>query len=337
MKKKLAIVTGASGQDGSYLCKFLLNKNYKVIAADRRSGRASNWRHQYLKIENKLIYEDFDLVDANSILELFKKYKIDEFYNLAAQSFVGSSFKTPISTSDSTGMGVIRILDILLHYQPKTKFYQASTSEMFGKTDTKLQNENSRFYPRSPYGVAKLFAHHMTKNYRESYNMYACSEILFNHESPLRGEEFVTKKIIKNLVEVKKGKRKYLELGNIYSKRDWGYAGDYVKAMWLMLQQQVPRDFVICTGKEYSIKYFCEAVLKKLGFNFKWIGKGINERVIDINTKKNIIKINKKFYRPAEVDYLRGSFKKAQKYLNWHPQKNLSDLIELMIDYELNK
>ena len=337
MKKKLAIVTGASGQDGSYLCKLLLHKNYKVIAADRRSGRASNWRHNFLKIENKLIYEDFDLVDTNSILQLFKKYKVDEFYNLAAQSFVGSSFKTPISTADSTAMGALRILDIILSYQPKTKFYQASSSEMFGKTDSKFQNENSKFYPRSPYGVSKVFAHQMTKNYRESYKLFACSGILFNHESPLRGEEFVTKKIIKNLVAVKQQKIKHLELGNIYAKRDWGYAEDYVRAMWLMLQQKFPRDFVICTGRVYSIKYFCEIVLKKLGFKFKWVGKGINERAIDIITKKNIIKINKKFYRPAEVDYLRGTFKEANKYLNWYPHKNLNELIQLMIDYELNK
>ena len=324
MKKKLAIVTGASGQDGSYLCQFLIKKNYKVIAADRRSGRASNWRHQYLKIDNKLIYEDFDLVDASSILHLFKKYKISEFYNLAAQSFVGSSFKTPISTADSTAIGVLRILDMIFNYQPKTKFYQASSSEMFGKTHTKYQNENSKFYPRSPYGVSKVFAHHITKNYREAYGLFACSGILFNHESPLRGEEFVTKKIVKNLVEVKNGKRKYLELGNIYSKRDWGYAGDYVKAMWSMLQQNIPRDFVICTGKEYSIKYFCEKVLKKLGFNYKWVGKGINEIAYDTTNKKNIIKINKKFYRPAEVDYLRGSFDNAKRYLKWYPKKKHS-------------
>lgn len=337
MKKKLAIITGASGQDGSYLCQLLLKKNYKVIAADRRSGRASNWRHKYLNIEDKLIYEDFDLVDPNSILLLFKKYKVDEFYNLAAQSFVGSSFKTPISTADSTAIGVLRILDTILNHQPKTKFYQASSSEMFGKTVTKFQNENSKFYPRSPYGVSKVFGHHITKNYRESYKLFACSGILFNHESPLRGEEFVTKKIVKNLVEVKKGKRKYLELGNIYANRDWGYAEDYVKAMWLMLQQKFPRDFVICTGKEYSIKFFCEIVLQKLRFNYEWIGKGTNERAIDRRTKKIIIKINKKFYRPAEVDYLRGSFQNAKKHLKWYPETKLNDLIDLMVKFELNQ
>lgn len=337
MKKKTAIVTGSTGQDGSYLCDFLLKKNYRVIAADRRSARGNNWRHEYLQIQNKVKYEDFDLTDINSILRLFKIYKIDEFYNLAAQSFVGSSFKVPLVTCDVTGMGVLRILDMIKNYQPKTKFYQASSSEMFGKTSTKLQDENTTLYPRSPYGVAKVFGHLMTKNYRESYNLFACSGILFNHESPLRGEEFVTKKIVENLVKIKLNKLNFFELGNIYSKRDWGYAKDYVEAMWKMLQQKKPNDYVICTSKEYSIKSFVNLVCKKLKINTKWTGKGLNEKLIDLDKGKILIKISKKYYRPAEVDYLRGSYKKAYKNLKWKPKTNLNNLISKMINFELSK
>ena len=268
MKKKVAVVTGASGQDGSYLCSLLLKKKYKVIAADRRSSRDSNWRHDFLSISDHkdLEYFSFDLSDTNSILKIFKTFKIDEFYNLAAQSFVGSSFDTPITTSDVTGIGVLRILDNIKHYQPKIKFYQASSSEMFGKTTNKSQNENTKFHPRSPYGVAKLFAHEMTKNYRESYNIFGCCGILFNHESPLRGKEFVTKKIISKLYEIKKRNFGVLEVGNIYAKRDWGYAEDYVEAMWRMLQQKKPDDYVVSTNETVSVKDFINFSLKELNF-----------------------------------------------------------------------
>lgn len=336
MKKKIAVVTGSSGQDGSYLCELLLKKGYKVIGADRRSSRSNNWRHEHLNIQGKIIQEDFDLGEFNSILKLFKKYKIDEFYNLAAQSFVYSSFFTPLSTSDVTGLGVLRILDCIKNISPKTRFYQASSSEMYGKTQQKKsQNEKTVFNPRSPYAVAKLFGHHITKNYRESYNLFLCSGILFNHESPLRGEEFVTKKIVKQLCEIKKGKRKKIELGNIYAKRDWGYAKDYVEAMWLMLQQKKPRDYVIATNKTYSVKDFINIVLKILDFKYKWSGKGVNEHVIDLTTNKKIITINPKFYRPAEVSYLKGSYKKASKYLKWKPKTTLSQLINKMILFEM--
>lgn len=337
MKKKTAIITGAAGQDGSYLCELLIKKKYKVIAADRRSSRDSRWRHKYLNIENKLIYEDFDLGDLNSIVSLFRKYKIDEFYNLAAQSFVAASFKTPLATSEVTGIGVLRILDCIKNYQPKVKFYQASSSEMYGNTKSRFQDENTKFEPRSPYAVAKLFAHHITKNYRESYNLFLCSGILFNHESPLRGEEFVTKKIIKHLVEIKNKKRDFLELGNLYAKRDWGYAKDYVDAMWLMLQQKTPEDFVISTNKSYSVKFFADLALKKLGFNYKWVEKGIKEKAIDKKTKKTIIKINKTFYRPAEVNFLKGTYNKAKKQLKWKPKTSLKNLVDIMVNFELNK
>ena len=337
MKKKIALVTGSSGQDGSYLCEFLLKKNYKVIAADRRSSRDSGWRHKELNIQNKLIYEDFDLSDISSIIAIIKKYKFDEVYNLAAQSFVKSSFSTPISTSDVTGLGALRILDTLRYFSPKSKFYQASTSEMFGEVETSLLNEKSKFNPRSPYGVAKLFAHSITKNYRESYNMFCCSGILFNHESPLRGEEFVTRKITKQLCEVKLGHRKFIELGNIYAKRDWGYAKDYVEGMWKMLQAKKPEDYVLASNTVYTVKNFLNECCKILNFKIQWKGKGINEIGINKETKETIIKINPRYYRPAEVEYLKGSYKKAKKNLKWRPKTSLSELIRLMIDADLNR
>ena len=335
-KKKVAVVTGSSGQDGAYLCEFLLNKNYRVIGADRRSSRDSNWRHNFLKISNNknLKYISFDLIDQNSILNLFKNYKIDEFYNLAAQSFVKGSFEAPIATSEITAVGVLRILDCIKYYQPKVKFYQASTSEMFGKTYGKSQSEKTNFNPRSPYAISKLFAHQITKNYREAYNIFACNGILFNHESPIRGKEFVTKKIVSSLYEIKRKGRGCLELGNLYAKRDWGYAKDYIEGMWKMLQQKKPDDYVLATNKTITIKDFANYVLDGLNFNFKWIGKGLNEKAIDLENKKVIIKINKKHYRPTEVEYLKGDYKKASTKLKWHPKTNVKELVKIMLDAE---
>ena len=337
MNKKIALVTGSAGQDGSYLCELLISKKYKVVAADRRSSRDNGWRHKELKINEKLIYEDFDLTDINSIISLFQRYKFTEVYNLAAQSFVGSSFSTPISTSNVTGLGPLRILETIKNFSPKTKFYQASSSEMYGKVYTKILDEKSRFNPRSPYAVSKLFGHEITKNYRESYGLFCCSGILFNHESPLRGEEFVTRKITKQLAEIKLGKRKCLELGNIYAKRDWGHAKDYVEAMWKMLQQKKPDDFVIATNTVYSVKFFINECLKYLNLPVIWKGKGIKEVAIDKNSKKIIIKINPKYYRPSEVDYLRGSYIKAKKILNWKPKHNITGLIEDMLKSDLSR
>lgn len=336
-KRKIALVTGSSGQDGAYLCKLLISKNYKVIAADRRSSRDSGWRHIELGIKNKLIYEDFDLSDVNSIISIIKKYKFNEIYNLAAQSFVKASFHTPISTSDVTALGPLRILDTLKNFSPKTRFYQASSSEMYGKVNKHVLDENTKFNPRSPYAASKLFAHEITKNYREAYNMFCCSGILFNHESPLRGEEFVTRKITKQLCEVKLGKRKFLELGNIYAKRDWGYAEEYVEAMWRMLQQDKPDDYVIATNKVFDVKYFINNSCKSLNIPIVWKGKGISEVAIIKNTKKIIIKINTKYYRPTEVDYLKGSYKKANRILKWRPKINLKKLIKMMIDADLKR
>ena len=337
MKKKIALITGASGQDGAYLCKLLLNKNYKqVIAADRRSSRNTDWRYRHLEItyHKNLIVEDIDLTDISSIIKIFRKYKIDEVYNLAAQSFVKSSFNTPLSSCDVTAMGVLRLLEVIRLFSHKSKFYQASSSEMFGKTYNNIQNEETILKPRSPYAVSKVFGHHMTQNYREAYNLFACSGILFNHESPLRGHDFVTKKIVSSLVKIKYKKQKVLELGNLDAVRDWGYAEDYVEAMWRMLQQKEPDDYVISTGKICSVRKFLEMTCKELKINLSWKGKGLNIKGFDQDTKKEIIRINKKFFRPTEVHYLRGSYNKAMKKLNWKPTYNLKRLIKLMIDFE---
>jgi GDPmannose 4,6-dehydratase len=333
MKKKVALITGGSGQDGSYLAELLLNKNYRVVIADRRSSRSDNWRHKFLSIEDKVIYEDFDLLDNESISRIFKKYIFDEVYNLAAQSFVQSSFSTPLYTSDVTAMGCLRILEIIRNLNYKVKFYQASSSEMIGNSHSKNYNENCHFSPQSPYAIAKVFAHHITQNYRNSFNIFACCGILFNHESPLRAEEFVTRKIIKSLVNIKCGKQKILKLGNIYSKRDWGHAKDYVVAMWKMLQQKKPKDYVVATGKSYSIKYFINLAAKELGMKIVWKGKGINEKGYAGN--KIIIAIDRKYFRPTEVHSLLGDPKKVIKELRWKTSYNIISLVKEMINKEI--
>ena len=335
--KKTALITGGAGQDGSYLASFLLKKNYRVVLADRRNSRADNWRHKFLGIENHLIYEDFDLADFDSIFRIFKKFKFDEVYNLAAQSFVKSSFETPISTSDVTGLGALRILEAIRITNKKIKFYQASSSEMIGNTFSKIQNEKAILNPRSPYAIAKVFAHNITKNYRDSYNMFACSGILFNHESPLRGEEFVTRKISKGLCEIKLNKKKLLELGNLDSKRDWGFAGDYVEGMWKMLQHKKPDDYVLATNKAYSVRDFINLSCDILKIKIKWIGKGKKEKAIDLSTKKIIIKINSKYYRPSEVHFLKGDYNKAKKTLRWRPKVLFKDLVKMMIEEDLKR
>jgi len=337
MKKKIALITGGSGQDGSYLAELLLNKNYRVVIADRRSSRSDNWRHKFLSIEDKVIYEDFDLLDNESISRIFKKYVFNEVYNLAAQSFVQSSFSAPLYTSDVTAMGCLRILEIIRNLNYKVKFYQASSSEMIGNSHSKNYNENSYFSPQSPYAIAKVFAHHITQNYRNSYNIFACCGILFNHESPLRGEEFVTRKIIKGLVNIKYGIQKILKLGNIYTKRDWGYAKDYMEAAWLMMQQKVPQDYVVATGKSYSTKDFINRSCNYLGLKIKWIGNGIDEKAINLKNKSTIIKIDKNFFRKTEVFALKGDTRKAKKILKWTSKTNLGQLIKIMIDAELKK
>ena len=268
------------------------------------------------------------------IYRIFKKYKIDEVYNLAAQSFVGTSFNSPITTSNITAIGALRLLEVIRTTNPKIKFYQASSSEMFGNLNNSVQNEKTSFDPKSPYGISKLFAHNCTKNYRDSYNLFAVSGILFNHESPLRGEEFVTRKITLGLTRIITRKQKYIELGNLYAKRDWGYAKDYVECMWKMLQKKKAEDFVIATGKSYTIKDFINVCSKILNIKTKWIGKGLNEKLIDLNSGNIIVKINKKYFRPAEVNLLRGDYKKAKKKLKWKPKTNLFQLAKIMLEEE---
>ena len=333
--KKTALVTGVSGQDGAYLAQYLIKKNYNVIGTDRRSARASNWRLKRLGIENKVTFEEMEISEIYEIDRIFNKYNFDEVYNLAAQSFVGTSFNSPLNTANITGLGVLRILETIKSKNKKIKFYQASSSEMFGEVLENFQNEKTPLNPQSPYAIAKVFGHYMTKNYRQSYGIYAVSGILFNHESPLRGEEFVTRKIIIGLIKIIKGDLNHLELGNIYAKRDWGFAKEYVEAMWLMLQQRKPEDFVISTGKTYSIKDFINKATKILNLKTKWSGKGLNEKLINTDDGKTIVKINSKFFRPAEVNILKGNAMKANKKLKWVPKTNLEDLIKIMINEEV--
>ena len=335
--KKIALVTGASGQDGSYLCSLLLKKKYKVIAADRRSSRNDFWRHKELNINNQLIYREFDLLDYGSIIRLIEEYKFNEIYNLAAQSFVGSSFNSPITTSEVTGMGTLRILEAIRMLNLKTKFYQASSSEMYGDNNYKFQSEKTKFNPSSPYAASKVFAHFITKIYRESYGMFACNGILFNHESPLRGEEFITRKITKQLSEVVNNKRKFIELGNINTRRDWGYAKDYVLAMWKILQQKKPEDFVIATGKSYATKDFISEACKFLKLEIVWKGKGLKLVGINKKNKKILFKISKKYLRPLEVNSLRGNYNYAKKKLKWEPEVNFKNLVKIMMKADLQK
>lgn len=333
--KKTALITGISGQDGAYLAEFLLDKNYKIIGTDRRSARSVNWRLRRLEIENKIIFEEMELGEIYEIQRVFKKYKLNEVYNLAAQSFVGTSFRSPINTSNITGLGTLRILETIRSIDPKIKFYQASSSEMFGDVLEKKQKESTPLNPQSPYAVAKVFAHYLTQNYRKSYGMYATSGILFNHESPLRGEEFVTRKIIINLIKILRKNINCFELGNLYAKRDWGFAKEYVEAIWKMLQMKKPDDYIIATGKNYSIKDFINKATKYLEMDVKWVGSGLNEKLINKQNNKAIIKINPKFFRPAEVNTLTGDASKAKKKLKWEPKTNLDELIKIMIDDEL--
>ena len=336
MKKKTALVTGISGQDGAYLADLLLKKKYKVIGTDRRSARMNNWRLERLGIEKKIIFEEMELGETFEIERVFKKYNIDEVYNLAAQSFVGSSFGSPLNTSNITGLGVLRILETIRNRNPKIKFYQASSSEMFGDVLHKTQNEKTPFNPQSPYAISKLFGHYITVNYRNSYNLFTVSGILFNHESPLRGEEFVTRKIVKGLVEIINNKRNFLELGNLDAKRDWGFAKEYVEAMWKMLQQKKPNDYVIATGKTFTIKEFVNKAAKKIGLKIKWAGKGIKEKAINLENGKVLIECKNRYFRPVEVDYLKGNAQRAKKILKWKPKISIDTLIDEMIKHEEN-
>ena len=340
MKKKIALIFGVTGQDGAYLSKFLLKKNYMVHGIKRRNSTLNTYRiddiysDPFSKKKNFILHYG-DISDSLSVFNIIKKEKPDEIYNLAAQSHVAVSFNLPEYTTNVDALGTLRILEAIVQLNKKIKFYQAGSSEMFGKVIETPQTEKTPFYPRSPYGVAKVYSHWITVNYRESYNLFACNGILFNHESPLRGETFVTKKVVRALCRIKQKKQKKLFLGNIYSKRDWGHAADYVQAMWKILQYKKPEDFVICTGKQYTIKQFINMVAKELKINLRWNGKGINEKGIDGNNNV-IIECKKKYLRPAEVDTLRGNYSKARKLLNWKPTHNIKSLIKDMIEYEYN-
>ncbi|MDA9663135.1 GDP-mannose 4,6-dehydratase [bacterium] len=339
MKKK-ALIYGITGQDGSYLAEFLLKKKYEVHGVKRRSSSFNTGRIDHLYQDpyekNKNLFLHYgDVTDSFSVSLLINKIKPDEIYNLAAQSHVAVSFEVPEYTANADAIGALRILESIKSnkLEKKTKFYQAGTSEMFGKVQTIPQNEKTPFYPRSPYGVAKVYAHWVTVNYRESYKIFACNGILFNHESPRRGETFVTKKIVSALCKIKRGKQKKLYLGNLDAKRDWGHATDYVEAMWKMMQKKTPDDYVIATGKQYSVKYFTNLVLNELKMKFRWIGNGINSKCLNKNGSI-IIECNKKYFRPLDVDTLLGDPSKAKKKLGWKPKYKINELVKEMVYYE---
>ena len=328
---KKAIITGITGQDGGYLAKLLLSKGYKVYGAQRRNTGKRYWRLDELGIRDQIEIVDIDLTEPFNVSKLLDEIQPDEFYNLAAQSFVGLSFDQPQVTTHTNALGVLNILEAIRHNHPNVKFYQASTSEMFGKVTETPQRETTRFYPRSPYGCAKAYSHYLTVNYRESYGLYACSGILFNHESPMRGEEFVTRKITKGLVHwLKNGKP--VELGNLDSQRDWGHAEDYVEAMWLMLQQDKAEDYVISTGETHTIKDFIIKCLDEL--DIEYTNEGNEFRDKDGNF---IVKTNPKFLRPAEVDLLVGNSSKAKEKLLWYPKHSLDSLIKDMLKADLKR
>tara|TARA_B100000902_G_C27216445_1_gene867234 strand:- start:26 stop:1078 length:1053 start_codon:yes stop_codon:yes gene_type:complete len=342
MKKKIALIFGITGQDGSYLSEFLIKKKYIVHGVKRRSSSINTKRvdHIYqdpLESKRNFFLHYGDITDSSSVSQIISNIKPDEIYNLAAQSHVAVSFEVPEYTANADALGALRILEAIKFHrlEKKTKFYQAGTSEMYGKVQSIPQNEKTDFYPLSPYGVAKLYAHWITKNYREAYNIYGSNGILFNHESPRRGETFVTKKIVNALCKIKLGSQKKLYLGNLNAKRDWGHAKDYVEAMWKILQQKKPDDFVIATGKQYSVRQFVDLVSKKLGFKIIWKGKGSKEKGIDSISKKTIVECNKKYFRPLDVNTLLGDAKKARKKLNWKPKININQLVDDMISQEM--
>jgi len=334
---KKALITGIRGQDGAYLAELLVKKGYKVYGADRRSGDSSLWRLKELGIHNKIQYIYMDLLEFSNVIDVIKKIKPDEVYNLGAQSFVQASFDQPIFTAEVDAIGPLRILEAIRLFSPKTKFYQASTSEMFGKAQEIPQTEKTPFYPRSPYGVAKLYAHWITVNYRESYNLFACSGILFNHESPFRGIEFITRKLTDSVARIKYGLQDKVVVGNLDSKRDWGYAKEYVEGMWLILQQKKADDYVLATNETHTIRELIEYSFKHIGINIIWKGKGLSEKGFDSKTGKILVEVSEKFYRPAEVNSLIGNPAKAKKILGWQPKTKFKELVDIMIESDLKR
>ncbi|KWT82700.1 MULTISPECIES: GDP-mannose 4,6-dehydratase [unclassified Variovorax] len=337
--KKRAVVTGITGQDGAYLAELLLTKGYVVYGTYRRTSSVNFWRIEELGIQDNpdLHLIEYDLTDLGSSLTLMKEAAPDEVYNLAAQSFVGVSFNQPDATAQITAMGALHLLEAIRLTNPKIRFYQASTSEMFGKVQAIPQVEDTPFYPRSPYGVAKLFAHWMTINYRESYDIFGCSGILFNHESPLRGREFVTRKITDGVAKIKLGKAGVLELGNLGAKRDWGFAKEYVEGMWMMLQAKEPDSFVLATNRTETVREFVDMAFKAAGYELRFEGDEQNEVGIDVKTGKTLVRVNPKYYRPAEVDLLIGNPARAKEKLGWEPKTTLEQLCGMMVEADLRR
>lgn len=332
---KKALITGITGQDGSYLADLLLTKGYDVYGVVRRKSKVDYGNANHL--QGKVQFIDADVTDMASLIHALNVSGADEVYNLAAQSFVGASWEQPVLTSDINGMGVTNMLEAIRKTNMATKFYQASTSEMFGLVQEIPQRENTPFYPRSPYGVAKLYGHWMTVNYRESFDMFACSGILFNHESERRGKEFVTRKITDAVARIHHGLQSHLELGNMDAKRDWGHAQDYVNAMYLMLQQDKPSDYVIATGETHTVRTFVELCFNHVGITLEWHGQGLDEIGINKHTGATVLKINPKFYRPAEVDILLGDPSKAEQQLGWQRQVSFEQLVERMMAHDLSE
>ncbi|PIR95911.1 MAG: GDP-mannose 4,6-dehydratase [Candidatus Doudnabacteria bacterium CG10_big_fil_rev_8_21_14_0_10_42_18] len=339
---KKALITGITGQDGSYLAELLLKKDYEVHGIIRRASTFNTERVNHIfedphKKDKRFILHYGDLSDSSNLSRLIESVNPDEIYHLGAQSHVKVSFEIPEYTADIDGLGTLRLLDAIRETRIKTRFYQASSSEMFGKVRETPQNENTPFYPRSPYGVSKVFAYWIAKNYGESYGLYVCNGILFNHESPRRGETFVTRKITRGLARIKLGRQNKIYLGNLEAKRDWGYAPEYVEGMWLMMQQAKGDDFILATGENHSVREFTEESAKILGFNLAWEGEGLNEKGIDKKTNKIIVEIDPNYFRPAEVDALIGDYSKAKKLIGWEPKVKFKELVQIMTEAELKK
>jgi GDPmannose 4,6-dehydratase len=334
---KKALITGITGQDGAYLAQLLLDKGYQVYGLSARRSSDSLSRLRELGIDQQVRLIDGDLTDLSSMIRAIEKSKAEEVYNLGAQSFVGTSWDQPILTAEATGVSVVKMLEAIRIINKKIKFYQASTSEMFGQIKEAVQSERTPFHPRSPYGVAKLYGHWITVNYRESFGLHASSGILFNHESPLRGAEFVTRKITLALARIRHGQQEVLELGNLDSKRDWGFAGDYVRAMWMMVQAEHPDDYVIATGETWTVRSFVEKAALYAGFDLEWQGQDENSKGVDRKSGKTIVRVNPGFYRPAEVDILIGDPGKANAQLGWKPDVKFDELVQMMIEADLRK
>ncbi len=335
MRAKRALITGINGQDGAYLSDLLIREGYEVYGAQRRLSSVDPWRLRALGLLDQVRMVDFDLIDAVPAIQTLQEVQPDEVYNLGAHSFVATSFRTPVLTSEIDALGVVRLLEILRTFKPDARFYQASSSEMFGNAETVPQNEATRFHPRSPYGVAKLFGHWMTVNYRESYGMHASSGILYNHESPLRGAEFVTRKITRTLAEIKRGRPNPLQIGNLDAARDWGFAGDYVRGMWLMLQGPRGDDYVLATGRLHRVRDLVEAAATILDLAIEWEGEGMREIGRERGTGRVLVSVREEFFRPVEAHTLLGDASKAERLLGWRPEVGFETLVERMVEADL--